>query len=112
MSLFVHELRAQQRLFWRAREAAFFTFFLPVIFFLIFGSVYGDETIEKEGGIKGLVVPAGRDDRLRRRRDVLRRPRDHARRPPRVGRAEARALDAPAPGDLHRLVLGSTFSSS
>jgi ABC-2 type transport system permease protein len=48
MSLFVHELRAQQRIFWRNREAAFFTFFLPVIFFLIFGSIYGDETITKE----------------------------------------------------------------
>ncbi len=32
---------AGQRLFWRNREAAFFTFMLPVIFFLIFGSIYG-----------------------------------------------------------------------
>ena len=48
MRLFLHELRAQQRLFWRQREAAFFTFFLPVIFFLIFGSVYGDRLIEEE----------------------------------------------------------------
>ena len=48
MKLFLHELRAQQLLFWRNREAAFFTFFLPVIFFLIFGSIYGDETIAKE----------------------------------------------------------------
>jgi ABC-2 type transport system permease protein len=46
--LFGHELRAQQKLFWRNREAAIFTFFLPVVFFLIFGSVYGDSTI-KEG---------------------------------------------------------------
>ena len=53
MTLFLHELRAQQMLFWRAREAAFFTFFLPVLFFLIFGSVYGDETIEAEGDIEG-----------------------------------------------------------
>jgi len=51
--LLVHELRAQQKLFWRAREAAFFTFFLPVIFFLIFGSVYGDRMLENENGIKG-----------------------------------------------------------
>ena len=35
--LFVHELRAEQLLFWRNREAAIFTFFLPVVFFLIFG---------------------------------------------------------------------------
>ena len=48
MTLFLHELRAQQLLFWRNREAAFFTFFLPVIFFLIFGSIYGDDTITKE----------------------------------------------------------------
>jgi ABC-2 type transport system permease protein len=53
MRLFVHELRTEQLLFWRNREAAFFTFFLPVIFFLIFGSVYGKDVIKKEGGIKG-----------------------------------------------------------
>jgi ABC-2 type transport system permease protein len=46
--LFVHELRTEQLLFWRNREAAFFTFFLPVIFFLIFGSVYGNDVISKE----------------------------------------------------------------
>jgi ABC-2 type transport system permease protein len=43
--LFVHEFRTEQLLFWRNREAAFFTFFLPVIFFLIFGSVYGNDRI-------------------------------------------------------------------
>jgi ABC-2 type transport system permease protein len=48
MRLFLHELRAQQRLFWRNREAAFFTFFLPIIFFLIFGSIYGNDIIKKE----------------------------------------------------------------
>jgi ABC-2 type transport system permease protein len=50
MTLFLHELRTEQRLFWRNREAAFFTFFLPIIFFLIFGSIYGDDTIT---GIRG-----------------------------------------------------------
>jgi len=48
VSVFAHELRAQQLLFWRNREAAFFTFLLPVIFFLIFGSIYGDSIITKE----------------------------------------------------------------
>ena len=48
MRLWVHELRTEQVLFWRNREAAFFTFFLPVIFFLIFGSVYGKDFIKKE----------------------------------------------------------------
>lgn len=44
----MHELRTEQMLFWRNREAAFFTFFLPVIFFLVFGSIYGNSTITKE----------------------------------------------------------------
>ncbi|HEY0415619.1 MAG TPA: ABC transporter permease [Gaiellaceae bacterium] len=50
MRLFVHELRTQQLLFWRNREAAFFTFFLPIIFFLVFGSIYGSDTIS---GVRG-----------------------------------------------------------
>jgi ABC-2 type transport system permease protein len=44
--LFVHELRAQQRVYWRNREAAFFTFLLPIIFLVLLGSVYGDGTID------------------------------------------------------------------
>jgi ABC-2 type transport system permease protein len=50
VTLFLHELRTEQRLFWRNREAALFTFFLPVIFFLVFGAIYGNDTIE---GIRG-----------------------------------------------------------
>jgi ABC-2 type transport system permease protein len=50
MRLFLHELRTEQLLFWRNREAAFFTFFLPIIFFLVFGSIYGNDRIS---GIKG-----------------------------------------------------------
>ena len=54
MRLFLHELRVEQKLFWRNREAAFFTFALPVVFFLIFGAVYGSDTI-KDGNsrVKG-----------------------------------------------------------
>jgi ABC-2 type transport system permease protein len=48
VTLFLHELRTEQKLFWRNREAAFFTFFLPIIFFLIFGSIYGNDIIKKE----------------------------------------------------------------
>ena len=48
MRLFSTSCAREQLLFWRNREAAFFTFFLPVIFFLIFGSVYGDDRIKKE----------------------------------------------------------------
>jgi ABC-2 type transport system permease protein len=50
VSLFLHELRTEQLLFWRNREGAFFTFFLPIIFFLIFGSIYGNDRIN---GIRG-----------------------------------------------------------
>jgi ABC-2 type transport system permease protein len=50
MRLFLHELKAEQVLFWRNREAAFFTFLLPVIFFLVFGSIYGSDRIS---GIRG-----------------------------------------------------------
>jgi ABC-2 type transport system permease protein len=48
MRLFWHELRTEQLLFWRNREAAFFTFLLPVLFFLIFGAIYGNSFITKE----------------------------------------------------------------
>jgi ABC-2 type transport system permease protein len=44
--VFLHELRAQQRLFWRNREAAFFSFFFPILLLALIGSVYGDEPIE------------------------------------------------------------------
>jgi ABC-2 type transport system permease protein len=50
MNLIMHELRAQQRLFWRSRELAFFTFMFPVILFVLLGSVYGKDTVE---GFKG-----------------------------------------------------------
>ena len=59
MNLFTHELRAEQLLFWRNREAAFFTFFLPVIFMLIFGSVYGNDVIKKEGIRGAAFLEAG-----------------------------------------------------
>ena len=48
MRLLLHQLRAEQLIFWRNREAAFFTFFLPVIFFLLFGAIYGNDVIKSE----------------------------------------------------------------
>jgi ABC-2 type transport system permease protein len=51
VKLFLHELRTEQRLFWRNREAAFFTFFLPVVLFVILCAVYGDTHIKREGNI-------------------------------------------------------------
>jgi ABC-2 type transport system permease protein len=44
--LLLHELRVQQLLFWRNREAAFFSFLFPILLLVLIGSVYGDEPIE------------------------------------------------------------------
>jgi len=37
MRLFLHELHNQQRLYWRSRESAFFTFLLPIVFLVLLG---------------------------------------------------------------------------
>ncbi|HSK17280.1 MAG TPA: ABC transporter permease [Gaiellaceae bacterium] len=46
MRLLLHELRAQQRLFWRNREAAFFSFLFPIVLLVLVGSVYSDDPID------------------------------------------------------------------
>ena len=46
MRVFLHELRTQQRIFWRSREAAFFSFLFPIILLALIGSVYGDVEID------------------------------------------------------------------
>jgi ABC-2 type transport system permease protein len=50
--LFPHQLRGEQRLYWRSRELAFFTFLFPIILLLLLGSVYGDDVIKKEHNVK------------------------------------------------------------
>ncbi len=44
MRLFLHELRNQQRLFWRNRESAVFVFIFPPMLFLLLGAVYTGTT--------------------------------------------------------------------
>jgi ABC-2 type transport system permease protein len=56
MRLFLHHLRGEQRLFWRSRELAFFTFALPLILFVLLGSVYGDDKIEGVTGHEYLLA--------------------------------------------------------
>ena len=56
MRLFLHELRAQQRLFWRNREAAFFSFLFPIILLVLLGSVYGDDEIDGVSGATFLLA--------------------------------------------------------
>ena len=48
--LFVHQLRAEQLLFWRSREAALFIFLFPLLLFVLLGSVY-------TGTIYGVPAP-------------------------------------------------------
>ena len=43
MSLFAHELRMQQLVFWRNRESAVFIFVFPPMLFLLLGAVYDGE---------------------------------------------------------------------
>jgi ABC-2 type transport system permease protein len=40
MTLFVHQLRADQRIFWRGRETAIFVYLFPVLLFLLLVTVY------------------------------------------------------------------------
>jgi ABC-2 type transport system permease protein len=54
--LLIHQLRAEQRLFWRSRELAFFTFLLPILFFLLLGSAYGDDEINGVSGYQYLLA--------------------------------------------------------
>ena len=42
MSLFWHQLRAEQLMFWRSREAAIFVFLFPPLLFVLLASVFGD----------------------------------------------------------------------
>jgi len=48
MRMFAHQLRLEQRIFWRNRESAIFIFIFPIMLFLLLGSVYSN-TIEVDG---------------------------------------------------------------
>ena len=50
MRLFRHELGGELLLYTRSLELAFFTFLLPMIFFVLLGSTYGDDTVD---GVRG-----------------------------------------------------------
>ena len=46
MTLFLHQFRTEQLVFWRSREAAVFIFIFPIMLFLLLGSVYDGRTDE------------------------------------------------------------------
>jgi ABC-2 type transport system permease protein len=55
MTVFAHELRLQQLIFWRNRESAVFVFVFPPMLFLLLGAVY-DGTIDGVPAADRLLV--------------------------------------------------------
>jgi ABC-2 type transport system permease protein len=43
MTMLLHQLRFEQTIFWRSREAAVFVFIFPLLLYALLASVYGDE---------------------------------------------------------------------
>jgi ABC-2 type transport system permease protein len=46
--LFWHQLKSEQLVFWRSREAAIFVFLFPPLLFVLLASVFGDGTVNGE----------------------------------------------------------------
>jgi ABC-2 type transport system permease protein len=59
-ALALHQFRFDQRVFWRNPASVFFTVLLPIIFLLIFATIFGNDEIEELGGLKTTTyyVPA------------------------------------------------------
>ena len=60
IALVRHQFRFDRKTFWRNPASVFFTVLLPVMFLLIFATIFGNDTIEELGGIKTTTyyVPA------------------------------------------------------
>ena len=60
LALATHQFRFDQKTFWRNPASVFFTVMLPVIFLLIFATIFGNDRIEELGGVKTTTyyVPA------------------------------------------------------
>ena len=55
MRLFLHQVRAEQRIFWRGRETAVFVFLFPILLFLLLSAVYDGE-VEGEPAVNYLLA--------------------------------------------------------
>jgi len=51
-ALALHQFRYDQKSFWRNPGAVFFTVLLPLVFMLIFESIFGDDTLDGLGGLR------------------------------------------------------------
>jgi ABC-2 type transport system permease protein len=60
LALVAHQFRYDQKVFWRNPASVFFTVMFPVVLLLIFATVFGDETVDVNGGIETTTyyVPA------------------------------------------------------
>ncbi|HEY6731125.1 MAG TPA: ABC transporter permease [Solirubrobacterales bacterium] len=60
MSMVLHQLRYDQKAFWRNPASVFFTVAFPVVLLLIFATVFNGQTIEVDGGVEitAYYVPA------------------------------------------------------
>jgi ABC-2 type transport system permease protein len=54
MTILLHQLAFEQRLFWRNREGAIFIFIFPLLLYVLLSSLYGDEV-----ELGGEILPAG-----------------------------------------------------
>lgn len=59
-ALALHQFRFDQRVFWRNPASVFFTVLLPIIFLLIFATIFGNDELEELGGVQTTTyyVPA------------------------------------------------------
>jgi ABC-2 type transport system permease protein len=55
MRLFVHELRAEQLVFWRSRESAVFVFLFPPLLFVLLASAFGEDAEDATYLVAGLI---------------------------------------------------------
>lgn len=52
LRLVLHEMKFAQKVFWRNPASVFFTALLPIIFLLIFATIFGNDEIPELGGLK------------------------------------------------------------
>jgi len=52
VTLLLHQLRYDQKVFWRNPAAVFFTVMFPVLLLVIFAAIFGDQRIDGLGGIE------------------------------------------------------------
>jgi ABC-2 type transport system permease protein len=52
MTLLLHQLRYDQKVFWRNPAAVFFTVLFPVVLLVIFATIFGDQRIDGSDGVE------------------------------------------------------------